>query len=105
MIDLNVISMIPEGKEPISKTQKIQWGEPVINDKNDEILFDLDIEENIAWKIDTNLLKENLIGLNEVEVRKYLSNQTKIQESKVSFWPFWVKHMPKQKEKIKITID
>ncbi len=105
LIDLNVISMIPEGKEPISKTQKIQWGEPVINDKNDEILFDLDIEENIAWKIDTNLLKENLIGLDEVEVRKYLSNQTKIQESKVSFWPFWVKHMPKQKEKIKITID
>jgi len=105
LIDLNVISMIPEGKEPISKTQKIQWGEPVISDENNEILFDLDIEENIAWKIDIDLLKENLLGLDEIEVRKYLSSQTKIQESKVSFWPFWVKQIPKQKEKIEITID
>ena len=105
LIDLNVISMIPEGKEPISKTQKIKWGEPVIDDKNGEILFDLKVEENVAWKIDTISLKEDLAGLNEIEVRKYLSNQIKIQESKVSFWPFWVNHIPKQKEKIDITID
>jgi len=105
LIDLNVISMIPEGKEPISKTQKIEWGEPVIDDENDEILFDLKVEENVAWKIDTISLKEELAGLDEIEVRKYLSNQIKIQESKVSFWPFWVNHIPKQKEKINITID
>ena len=105
LIDLNVISMIPEGKEPISKTQKIKWGEPVIDDEDDEILFDLNIEESVAWKMDTISLKEDLVGLDEIEVRKYLSNQIKIQESKVSFWPFWVNHIPKQKEKIEITID
>ena len=105
LIDLNIISMISEGKEPLSETQKIQWGEPVIDDENNEILFDLNVEENIAWKIDTNSLKENLLGLDEIEVRKYLSNQIKIQESKVSFWPFWVKQIPEQKEKIEIIID
>ena len=105
LIDLNIISMIPEGKEPMSKTQKIQWGEPVISDKNDEILFDLNIEENVAWKIDVELLKEGLVGLNEIEVRKYLSNQTKIRESRVSFRPFWVKRIPKQMEKVEITIN
>lgn len=103
LIDLNVISMIAEGKEPLSITQEIKWSEPIVDD-NDEILFDLEVKEDIAWKIDTGALKESLTGLKESEVRKYLSCQDKIKEARVSFWPFWVKHMPKQKEKIEITI-
>jgi len=104
LIDLNVISIISEGKEPLSKTQKIKWGEPTVN-KDNEILFDLKIEEDVAWKIDVDSLKESLVGLKEIEVRKFLSNQSKIREAKVVFWPFWVKQMPNQKEKVEIVIN
>ena len=51
------------------------------------------------------VIKRKLVGLDEVEVRKYLSNQPEIEKSKVSFWPFWVKHMPKQEKKVKIIIN
>jgi len=36
--------------------------------------------------MDIDSLKENLVGLDEIEVRKYLSSQTKIQESKSKFF-------------------
>lgn len=105
LVDLNIVSIISEDKEPISETQKIQWGDPVFDKEKGEVFIDLNVEEDIAWKIDTESLKNDLVGLDEVAVRKYLSNKNEIEKSEVSFWPFWVKHIPKQEKRIKIIVD
>jgi len=46
-----------------------------------------------------------LAGKDEIEVRKYLSSLSEIEGARVIFWPFWVKRIPKNKDKIKITIE
>ncbi len=105
LVDLNLISKISDDKTPINETQKISWQTPVIDWEKGEASFSLTIEENVAFKIDIQSLKENLAGQDEVEVRRYLANQSEIEKARVSFWPFWVNKMPKQENKIRINIE
>ena len=105
LVDLNLISMISDNKIPVDDTQKISWQTPVIDWSKKEASFNLNIEEKIAWGIDIQSIKENLVGQNEVEVRSYLADQSGIERARVSFWPFWVKKIPNQEKKIKVNIE
>jgi hypothetical protein len=105
LVDLNLISRVSEDKSPLKETQKITWNKPVIDWSKGEVSFSLSVEEDVAWQIDIQSLKENLAGQTEVEVRKYLVNQPEIEKAKVSFWPFWVKKIPAQEKKIKVNIE
>jgi len=99
LVDLNLVSMVSNDKTPVNDTQKISWQTPTIDWSNQEISFDLNIEEKIAWNINIQSIKENLAGQNEIEVRSYLANQSEIERARVSFWPFWVKKIPNQEKK------
>ncbi|MEA2113107.1 MAG: hypothetical protein U9P63_00395 [Patescibacteria group bacterium] len=105
MVDFNLTSMISEDKIPLLNSQQISWSELEVNWGKGEVNFPLHIDEDLAWRIDIQALKNNLAGQAEVEVRKYLSNQPEIESAKVSFWPFWVKQVPSHMEKIKIIVD
>ncbi len=105
LVDLNVMSVISENKIPLSETQQIKWIDPVIDSSKEEVSFSLYAEEKVAWQINEQSLKENLAGQSEAEVRSYLVSQPEIEKAKVSFWPFWVKKIPTQVEKIEIIID
>lgn len=105
LVDLNLISQVSDNKVPLSETQEIDWEEPMIDWVKGEALLSLNIEEEVAWQIDIQSLKEDLVGQSEVEVRKYLANQEEIEKAKVSFWPFWVKKIPSQEKKIEIIIE
>lgn len=105
LVNLNLISRIPENKYPLSESQRIDWGEPVIDWTKREVFFQLVVQEDIAWQIDTQSLKKDLAGQGEIEVRKYLANRPEVEKAKVTFWPFWVKRIPFQEKKIKIIIE
>jgi len=105
LVNLNLVSRISEDRTPIDKTQKISWQTPSIDWLEGEASFSLSVEEGVAWTIDTQSLKQDLVDQNETEVRRYLANQSDIEKAKVSFWPFWVKKMPSQEEKIKVNIE
>ena len=105
LVDLNLISKISDNKTPIRETQKINWDVPVIDWEKGEVSFSLNVEENVSSKIDIDLLKKDLAGQDEVEVRKYLASHLEIEKARVSFWPFWVNEIPKQENKIKINIE
>lgn len=104
LIDLNLASNISDDKKPLSQTQQIDWTDVVIDWDKEEALFDLSIQEDVAWQIDILSLKQNLAGKKEVEVRRYLASQPEIKQAKVTFWPFWVNKIPKQDKKIKIQV-
>jgi len=105
LVDLNLISQVEENKVPLSESQQIDYGEIVIDWTEGEVTFNLHIEEEVAWQIDVASLKKDLAGQSEVEVRKYLVNQSEIEKAKVTFWPFWVKRIPLQEKKIEIEIN
>jgi len=104
LIDFNLASNISDDKKPLSQTQQIDWTDVVIDWDKEEALFNLSVQEDVAWQIDILSLKQNLAGKKEVEVRKYLASQPEIEQAKVTFWPFWVNKIPKQDKKIKIQV-
>jgi len=105
LVDLNLVSQVEENKAPLSESQQIDYREIITDWAEEEVTFNLYIEEEVAWQIDIVSLKSDLAGQNEVEVRKYLANQPEIEKAKVTFWPFWVKRIPLQEKKIEIEID
>ena len=63
------------------------------------------VKESVAWKIDLTKIKKDLAGKNEIEVRQYLSGQPEIESARIVFWPFWVKKIPSNEDKIKVIIE
>ncbi|MFH1671217.1 MAG: hypothetical protein ABH889_00345 [Candidatus Portnoybacteria bacterium] len=105
LIDLNLIAQIEDDKRPLSDTQKVKWEDPLIDWNKGEAQLSLEVQEGLAFKIDAEKIKNELVGKKEVDVRKYLASQPEIEKAKVNFWPFWVKKIPKQEKKIKITVE
>lgn len=105
LVNLNLAAKISQDKIPLSQTQQIVWEKPVIDWDKTEADLNLDIQEEAAWQINTDNLRENLAGKSEIEVRKYLANQPAVKEARVTFRPFWVKRVPAEKNKIKIIVE
>jgi len=50
-------------------------------------------------------LKEILAGKNEIEAQEAIKLFSEITSARVSLWPFWLKNIPRDFRKIRITID
>lgn len=103
--ELNLISQIGGDQEPLFQSQQVEVAKPVIDWDEGKASFYLHVKEDVIPKIDGEALKKELIGKDEVEVRKILSAKPEIKKATVSFRPFWVKKVPRQEDKIKITIS
>lgn len=105
LVNLNLLASVAGSKTLVPETQEIVMEEPVVDWSAKEASFTLAVAEEIAWQINEEELKGYLAGQTETEVRTYLANRPEIEKTKVSFWPFWVKRVPLQKERIKIILD
>lgn len=104
LIDANVASSISEDKMLLPDARQLTITGSEVDHSQGEAKLTVRVVEEVAWQINIPLLKEELAGLKEREVREYLINQPGIQEARVSFWPFWVKRVPKREERIEIKI-
>jgi len=105
LIEDNLVSKVSDNKVLLPSTITIDYKNPEIDFDNGKIGFTCESEVKVAWNLDKEVFKNDLAGKNEIEVRKYLSNLSEIESAKVIFWPFWVKRVPVNKNKIKIIID
>jgi len=103
--ELNLVLQIGSGKKSLPKTQQIQITKPAIDWGQGKASFYLHVKEDVITEIDQDALKRELLGKNEVEVRKILAGYPEIKKAKVSFRPFWVKKVPMQENKVKITVS
>lgn len=105
LIKENIKEKISQDKILIPSSLKIDYKNVKTDSAQGKTNFTAQIEGKAAWNIDENKLKKDLAGKDEVEVRRYLSSLVEIETAKVIFWPFWVKKIPTNKSKIKITIN
>lgn len=106
LINDNLKEKISEDKTIVSDTIIINY--LTVNDINLDrgtVRLTCDIEEDVAWKIDVENIKQELAGKDEIEVRQYLTSRSEIESAKIIFWPFWVKKIPSKESKIKITVE
>ena len=75
-----------------------------INLKTGKIILSLKAEAKIYSDINQADLKKNLGGKSLAEAKIFLENQPQITKTQVRFWPFWVKKVPEDADKIEIKL-
>jgi hypothetical protein len=78
--------------------------EGIISDES-SIAAKINITKKVAWKLDDNRIKDNIRGTTVDEAKSYILKEVNINDATVNLWPFWVKKVPKNTKKIKISLD
>ena len=76
-----------------------------MNFEKNEMVLDLDFVGKAYSDIDILFLKKSMAEKSSKEVEIILENEEKIRGFKFELWPFWVKKVPNNLEKIKINVN
>ncbi len=102
-----ILSQISEGKKISPSDFKINYSLENINFDSGRMVLSLQITVKVYSEIDETALKRAVEGKPLEEARIFLENYPQITKLQLKLWPFWVKNIPDNLEKIKIeqTID
>jgi len=99
-----IFSQIPESKKLHQESLKTNYLPETIDLKAGKIILSLKAEAKIYSDINQADLKKNLGGKSLAEAKIFLENQPQITKTQVRFWPFWVKKVPEDADKIEIKL-
>lgn len=105
LLDEKIDEKLEAGRERMAETRKIEYKDFKLFAERGTLEANLLVDETAVFSADKENLAQNFLGKNEVEIRDYLSTQTAVESAKVSFWPFWVKSVPKSFEKLKLSVQ
>jgi hypothetical protein len=69
------------------------------------LVFKVKVTEKLIWKVDFNELKNLIAGKDETQIKQAFNERQEIDKARILFWPFWVKSVPKDLDKIKINLS
>ncbi len=101
-------------KQYVDKTQNlnaipekfsISYDNIAFDETSNTLLFNVNIKGNGYAKIDTDKIKAELVGKNINEIKEYFKIAEGVESAKVLLKPFWVKKIPKDKEKTELRIN
>ena len=99
-----ILSQIPESKKLHQESLKTNELPETINLKTGKIILSLKAEAKIYSDINQTDLKKNLGRKSLAEAKIFLENQPHVTKTQVKFWPFWVKKVPEDADKIEIKL-
>lgn len=98
-------SQINENKTALKSTVDYDYIIDTIDYDNNFIKLNINVTQDVGWKIDINNLIQSLAGKKESDARKVISNTENINSVDVVLWPFWVRHIPLDTKRIEILLD
>jgi len=99
-----VLSQISENKEIIEHSLAFEYSPEEIDIEAKKIILNLKISAEVYSKVDFDILKVLTKGKSIIEAESILKAQPEIKEIKTSFFPFWLRKVPQDVEKIKIKL-
>lgn len=100
-----ILSQVPEGKKIHEEQLEINYLPENINLNAGKIILSLNLEAKIYSGINENNLKKGLRGKSLKETQVLLEGQPEIIKVQIKLWPFWVKQLPDDVEKIKFKLN
>ncbi len=100
-----ISSQIPADKKIYQESLDLNYDLIDVDFDSGQIRFNLIAKAKIYSDINEVNLKQELRGKSFDETEFYLKNYSKIETSSVQFWPFWVKNVPQNDEKISIELN
>jgi hypothetical protein len=99
-----ITAEISDDKSFDPKTLKIEYFPETIDLEGEKITLSLKLKAKVYSAINETILKQALAGKSLTETQFFLQNQPGVIRAQVKLWPFWVKQVPEDFDKIKITI-
>ena len=97
-------SEIFEGEKLYEESLKINYSLSSMDFENNKMILHLDSEAIVYSDIDILFLKKAIVDKSSKEVRIILASEEDIDKFKFELWPFWVKKVPDDLEKIEIEL-
>jgi len=106
----DVVSMFLEkvsndaGTNFVVKEYSMEYGAPRFNTKG-QMSFSATLNGVLEKPVDLASLKEKILGRTENDLKAIIFGIPGIKSATVSLWPFWVRKVPKNMDRITISLD
>jgi len=97
-----VLAQDSKEKSLYQESLKIDYTPQTIDFDSGKAVISLNVSVEVYTRIDLDILKKELIDKSLAGTTIFLENQPEITKVKVELWPFWVKNVPKNVEKINV---
>ncbi len=87
------------------KNYTLEYGAPRPDFGQGKISFAIDLKGVFEEPINVDDFRQKVIGKNEQQLKSLVSSYPNIQKFTVSFWPIWIKTVPKNINKISIEVE
>ena len=91
--------------ELLEKDLAVNFLNPQTGADGQTMVFDVRVTGTAAVKIDQEKILKEIQGMKEDAIRDYFKNMKEVESAHVILSPLWVKSIPKDSEKIKISIE
>ncbi|MFA4998730.1 MAG: hypothetical protein WC514_01800 [Candidatus Paceibacterota bacterium] len=95
-----IIQQIDYDKKINEESLEVNYSVDTVDFNTGKITVSIQARAKIYSDIDKNSLKEGLVGKDLAETKIFLENQPQMVKSEVKFWPFWVKRVPNDLERV-----
>ena len=100
-----VLSQEPEGSNISEKGTTVKIMPENVNLNAGKLILNLDISSKVYAEFDLLKLKEGLKGKTAIGTKTLLENAPEVSRVEVKLWPFWVRTIPDDPEKININLN
>ncbi len=88
----------------IDNSLSIKYSGPITDAVSKTMKFTVEADINVAAKINSQKILNDILDLNGDSIRLYFKNLKEVESAYVTLFPFWVKKIPTQENKVKIII-
>ena len=86
------------------KEHSLSYGAISMDDKTGEISLPIEFK-GVFWKpVNVDEFKRNVMGRKEDDLKSYIFSSTSIDKADVALWPFWVRTVPNDSERVKVEV-
>ncbi len=87
------------------KNYKLEYGAGRADFKQGKISFAVNFQGSFYKPVDIDNFKKQILNKTEGELKSLVYSSSNIEKTMVSFWPFWVKKVPNDLNRIKVEVE
>ncbi len=100
-----VFSQIEPSKKLLAQSLNLNYSIKEKDLDNGKITLNLEISAKDYQDVDPQILKEKIRKKSAVEGKIILEGEKEISKAEIKLWPFWVKKVPQNDQKVKIKLN
>lgn len=86
------------------RERTLSYGDITVDAKTGAIALPIDFKGTFWRPITVEEFKRSVFGKDENELKSFIFSSTSIEKADVSLWPFWVKRVPNDVERVKVEL-